>query len=73
MKNIYFLTIVLILCLLVLGCVVSSVVSGNQSVLNNGRIVKVIPEDNVTCYVFDNYYGGGISCMRDKRTSNNEG
>jgi glucose uptake protein GlcU len=28
-------------------------------------IYKVaIPEDNVTCYVMDNYEGGGISCFK---------
>jgi len=32
---------------------------------DSGRVTKIlIPEDNMTCYLFDNYYGGGISCIR---------
>lgn len=31
---------------------------------SSGTITKIfIPEDNVTCYTFDNYEGGGISCL----------
>jgi hypothetical protein len=31
---------------------------------NSGTIAKLfIPEDNTTCYTFDNYEGGGISCL----------
>ncbi len=38
-------------------------VSGNYGG-NAGNIAKLfIPEDNVTCYTFDNYNGGGISCL----------
>lgn len=33
---------------------------------NSGTIAKIfIPEDNVTCYTFDNYNGGGISCLAE--------
>jgi hypothetical protein len=31
---------------------------------SSGTIAKLfIPEDNTTCYTFDNYEGGGISCL----------
>ena len=31
---------------------------------NAGTIAKLfIPEDNTTCYTFDNFEGGGISCL----------
>jgi len=31
---------------------------------SGGTIAKIfIPEDNTTCYTFDNYEGGGISCL----------
>lgn len=71
--------ILLILCVLTTGCVTGQNVeqpqtgvvtqtwiSGYISNTDQGEIIKVhIPEDNVTCYIFDNYYGGGISCLRD--------
>lgn len=39
-----------------------------RDVFNNGDAVYKlrITEDNVTCYTFDNYHGGGISCLRDE-------
>lgn len=39
---------------------------------NSGNIAKIhIPEDDVTCYVLDNYEGGGISCFIDSDLRNN--
>lgn len=70
--------IIIVICALVAGCVSATPTEPNvrhtqvlwdeyfTSQSSSGAIAKIyIPEDNVTCYTFDNYNGGGISCLRN--------
>jgi hypothetical protein len=71
--------ILLILCIFITGCVTGSDMTPQDDKIvrvwtsdyiddtDGGRVTKIrVPEDNVTCYVFDNYYGGGISCIENR-------
>lgn len=72
--------ILIILCVIITGCATGSNLNSPSddkivkvwtsdyiSSTDDGRITKIfISEDNVTCYAFDNFYGGGISCIEGK-------
>lgn len=77
MKKYLIIGIILIICIIITGCISSAPVqqpSKNSHIQiiwtedysNDESITKIyISENNLTCYAYDNYYGGGISCLKN--------
>jgi hypothetical protein len=81
MKTKWILAIVLIAALLIAGCVGAAsddAIRHTRTVwsenligagVGGADIIKItIPEDNVTCYIYEAGYSGGMSCLRDEAT-----
>lgn len=75
MNKYIIIAIIIIFCVIISGCITSTPKIPTDTHLqilwknyynDDESITKIyIPEDNITCYAFDNYYGGGISCIKN--------